>query len=168
MLPRPERVGASNDRDVGGVGDRASVAQEVGAGLACGVGAPGSQPILFTECCADIARTVNLVGVHEEHRRLRQAARLQHHVGPDDVREDEVTRSVDAAVDMRLARGMHNAVSIGCERQDNVEISDVTPNETEPRITLVRDEIFEAPRVRELVEHGDLRLGTLEQRIDEM
>ena len=78
----------------------------------------------------------------------------------DDVRDDEVLRTVNGTVDVGLCREVDDDVVAGEDVVKEVAVADVTANEGESRIALHRSEVVEVARIRELVvdrHPGDVR-----------
>ena len=88
------------------------------------------------------------------------ARRLAEHGGAADVCLDEGKRIHQRTVDVSLCRKVHDCVRLRGERVDELLIANVAMDEAIARLSLELREVREISRVGELVEHGDLDLGS--------
>ena len=83
-----------------------------------------------------------------------RARRLEEHEGAVDVGLDELTRSLEGAVDVGLRGEVHDHVDSRGELGHQRRVDDVALDETEAGVVAHRVEVARVARIGELVEDG--------------
>ena len=145
--------------DGGAVGRVVRQGDEVRAGLRRGVRRPGLERVGL-ERRAHLDRAVDLVGADVEHALdLEVAGRVQHHVGAQAVRADELVGPGDRAVDVALGREVDDGVVARHGGHGRLAVADVALHEREPRVAVEVGDGRAVPGVGEEVVHGDRVVG---------
>ena len=128
--------------------------EQVGSGLARGIGAVGMNGGRFSEFPLPPQRPVHLVRRDvQKSLHVPFAGGVNKDLRPQDVRRDEHRRAAYAPVDVRFRRKMHDRVGLVLlhHGKDFVPAADVAPDERVVPVLAYIPQVVQIPGVRELV-----------------